>query len=55
MMKTLNAFVVTMFLVVFVVDWAAPLLAAQQAEWCKKLPPPGLQQVGANPDGGPLV
>jgi hypothetical protein len=39
-MKTLNAFLVTMFLVVFVVDWVTPPLAAQQAEWCKKLPRP---------------
>jgi len=53
MMKTLNAFVVTMFLVVFVVDWAAPLLAAQQAEWCKKLPRPAYSKLERIPTADP--
>jgi glyoxylase-like metal-dependent hydrolase (beta-lactamase superfamily II) len=45
MMKTLNAFVVTMFVVVFVIGWVTPPLAAQQAEWCKKLPRPAYSKL----------
>ena len=44
-MKTLNAFLVTIFLVGFVVDWVTPPLAAQQAEWCKKLPRPAYSKL----------
>jgi len=44
-MKTLNAFLVTIFLVGFVVDWVTLPLAAQQAEWCKKLPRPAYSKL----------
>jgi glyoxylase-like metal-dependent hydrolase (beta-lactamase superfamily II) len=53
MMKTLNAFVITMFLVVFVLGWVAPPLAAQQAEWCKKLPRPAYSKLKRVPTADP--
>ena len=53
MMKTLKAFVVTMFLVVFVVGGVTPPLAAQQAGWCKKLPRPAYSKLERVPTADP--